>query len=98
LNYASARAPRVSHGAYEQQLDRGASPKDTPEAEPTEADHWTPSVSAEPIPTSLSAEQSDDVMQALGVSLGGESANITLSGYEDEAWLKQLPQTSTDDR
>jgi hypothetical protein len=111
LNYASARAPRVSYGPYEQQLDRVPLPNSTPAAEPTpvdaevdaevkaaiqfktEAHPWTPNVSAEPIPTSLPTEEPVDAMQALSVSLGGETTIVVPSTHEDEALLQRLPQT-----
>ena len=111
LNYASAKAPRVSYGAYEQQADDDPQRK-TPAEEPTEAtkplidaqastaneaNQWSPHVSAEPIPTSLSAEVAGGAMQALGVSLGGETVSATLSGHE-QAPPKQLPHAGIDAR
>jgi len=105
LNYASAKAPRVSHGPYEQQLDEIAPLETTPTSEPTEATepvedaeattaskviHWSPSISAEPIPTALSAKEAAGAMQALSVSLGGETASVTQSGYE-QATLERPP-------
>ncbi len=112
LNYASAKAPRVSYGSYEQQLDEIAPLETTPTSEPTEATkpvkdaeaataskviHWSPSISAEPIPTALSAKEAAGAMQALSVSLGGETASVTPSRYE-QATLERLPQATTGSR
>lgn len=111
LNYASARAPRVSYGPYEQQLDEVA----PSESEPTEAieaiepledaqaatageaTRWSPSISAEPIPTALSAAEAAGAMQALSLSLGGETASVAPSGYE-QGTLERLPRAATDSR
>jgi hypothetical protein len=98
LNYASAKAPRVSYGAYEQKLEKRVTPDTPPSAQPIEEDQWSPNVSAEPIPTSLSAEESGGAMQALSISLGGETSSVTQSVYEGKAPLETLPQSSTKDR
>ncbi len=112
LNYASAKAPRVSHGPYDQQLDETAPLETSPTSEPTEATepvedaeaattgkviHWSPGISAEPIPTALSAKEAAGAMQALSVSLGGETASVTPSGYE-QATLERPPQATTGNR
>jgi outer membrane protein TolC len=110
LNYASAQAPRVSYGPYEQHLDQLAPRESAPavpepadmekQAEPLEptadpqaairlAEPWAPQVQAEPIPTDAAT---GEAMQALSVSLGGETASVTPSDHEEEA-LRQLPQT-----
>ena len=103
LNYASAKAPRISYGAYEQQqnkLDVLESIPTTEPNEPTKAEdtsqaasveqtnNWIPTVSAEPIPTSLSSDDLGGAMQALSVSLGGETATASQSGHEKNTSLE----------
>lgn len=111
LNYASSKAPRVSYGPYEQHVEDGAPKETAPAAEPIEAPEpaddtqaafhsetsvWAPEVSAEPIPTELPEQQGVGAMQALSLSLGGETTDIMPSGYEQPAELERLPQAATE--
>lgn len=111
LNYASASAPRVGYGPYEQHLDKLApleleptTPDDEEQSEPlepvadpqaaSETQPWSPQVQAEPIPTDVTTGDARGPMQALSISLGGETASVSQADHE-ESGLERLPQTGS---
>lgn len=103
LNYASAQAPRVSYGPYEQHLDKlppMALPPEIDEGsatplEPTAADPQVSAPIAEPWSPQVKAEpiptdaNAGAAMQALGVALGGGPAEVAPASHEAP---QQLPQ------
>ncbi len=105
LNYASAQAPRVSHGPYEQRLDKVPSleysdaQQKADEQTQSETEAKPPQISAEPIPSIQTAENqslghSAAAMQALAISLGSnkaESPKVTPASHEEPATLQKLP-------